>query len=51
MNRNKNLNYGMSWNDFACSTIHTADGGYAMVGYSGSVDGNVTGNQGNEDSG
>jgi gliding motility-associated-like protein len=40
---------GGSGNDEANEVVTTSDGGYVVVGYSGSNDGDVTGNHGNKD--
>ena len=41
--------YGGSNDDRAYSIIQTSDGGFAAAGYSKSIDGNVSGNQGSAD--
>lgn len=40
---------GGSGNDFASSVIQSTDGGYAVAGYTFSIDGDITKNQGNYD--
>ncbi len=41
--------YGGSENDYARSVIQTKDGGYLVGGYTASIDGDVTSNQGMDD--
>lgn len=44
-----NKTYGGSGDDRGSHLIQTSDGGYALIGYSDSLDGDVTSNNGNRD--
>ena len=44
-----NKSYGGSGDDRGSSIIETSDGGYALLGYSDSTDGDVSSNNGNRD--